>query len=95
MIIERLSREHRNVEALLSVLERELEIFDRGGRPDYEVIRGISAISKFIRRYTIIPRKIWSLPSSQFAIQPRLSRSVAWHLSTKRGLSVCVVSRRQ
>jgi len=41
MIIERLSREHRNVEALLSVLERELEIFDRGGRPDYEVIRGI------------------------------------------------------
>jgi hemerythrin-like domain-containing protein len=41
MIIERLSREHRNVEALLSVLERELEIFDRSGRPDYEVIRAI------------------------------------------------------
>src|SRR6476620_7583310 len=41
MIIERLSREHRNVEALLCVLERELEIFDRGGRSDYEVIRGI------------------------------------------------------
>ena len=41
MIIERLSREHRNVEVLLSVLERELEVFDRGGRPDYEVIRAI------------------------------------------------------
>jgi hemerythrin-like domain-containing protein len=41
MIIERLSQEHRNVEALLSVLERELEIFDRSGRPDYEVIRAI------------------------------------------------------
>jgi hemerythrin-like domain-containing protein len=41
MIIERLSREHRNVEMLLSVLERELEIFDRSGRPDYEVIRAI------------------------------------------------------
>lgn len=41
MIIERLSREHRNVETLLAVLERELEIFDRGGHPDYEVIRAI------------------------------------------------------
>ncbi|MBU6464241.1 MAG: hemerythrin domain-containing protein [Bradyrhizobium sp.] len=41
MIIERLSREHRNVEVLLSILERELEIFDRGARPDYEVIRAI------------------------------------------------------
>jgi hemerythrin-like domain-containing protein len=36
-----LSREHRNIERLLAVLERELEIFDRGGRPDYEVIRAI------------------------------------------------------
>jgi hemerythrin-like domain-containing protein len=41
MIIERLCREHRNIEMLLAVLERELEIFDRGGRPDYEVIRAI------------------------------------------------------
>ena len=41
MIIERLSREHRNIETLLAVLERELEIFDRGDRPDYEVIRAI------------------------------------------------------
>jgi len=41
MIIECLFREHRNIEMLLAVLERELEIFDRGGRPDYEVIRAI------------------------------------------------------
>src|SRR5262245_28486290 len=41
MIIERLSREHRNIEKLLRVLERELEVFDRGDRPDYEVIRAI------------------------------------------------------
>jgi hemerythrin-like domain-containing protein len=41
MIIERLSREHRNIERLLGVLERELEIFDSGDRPDYEVIRAI------------------------------------------------------
>ena len=41
MIIERLSQEHRNIKMLLAVLERELEIFDSGGRPDYEVIRAI------------------------------------------------------
>ena len=44
MIIERLSREHRNIEMLLAILERELEIFDREGHPghpDYEVIRAI------------------------------------------------------
>jgi hemerythrin-like domain-containing protein len=41
MIIERLSQEHRNIEKLLTVLERELEVFDRGARPDYEVIRAI------------------------------------------------------
>jgi len=41
VIIERLSREHRNIETLLAVLERELEIFDRGDRPDYEVIRAV------------------------------------------------------
>jgi hemerythrin-like domain-containing protein len=41
MIIERLSREHRNIETLLAILERELEFFDRGDCPDYEVIRAI------------------------------------------------------
>jgi hemerythrin-like domain-containing protein len=41
MIIERLSQEHRNIETLLAVLAHELEIFDRGDRPDYEVIRAI------------------------------------------------------
>lgn len=41
MIIERLSREHRNIEKLLTILERELEVFDRGDRPDYEVIGAI------------------------------------------------------
>jgi hemerythrin-like domain-containing protein len=41
MLIERLSCEHRNIEKLLAILERELEVFDRGDRPDYEVIRAI------------------------------------------------------
>jgi hypothetical protein len=35
MIIERLSREHRNIEKLLAILERELEVFDRGDRCVY------------------------------------------------------------
>lgn len=43
MIIELLSREHRNIERLLAVLEHELEVFDRADRPDYEVIRAIIA----------------------------------------------------
>ena len=43
MIIELLSREHRNIERLLAVLEHELDIFDRAERPDYEVIRAIIA----------------------------------------------------
>ncbi len=46
MIIERLSREHRNIEKLLAILERELEIFDRGDRPDYEVIHAIISYFK-------------------------------------------------
>ncbi len=43
MIIDILSREHRNIERLLSVLEHELDIFDHAGRPDYEVIASIIA----------------------------------------------------
>ena len=41
MVIDRLCQEHRNMEMLLVVLERELEIFDRGDRPDYEVVRAV------------------------------------------------------
>jgi hypothetical protein len=41
MIIERLSQEHRSIEKLLAILERQLEVFDRGDRPDYEVIRAV------------------------------------------------------
>jgi hypothetical protein len=52
MIIERLSREHRNIEKLLAILERELEVFDRGDRPDYEVIR---AIISYFEVYPEVP----------------------------------------
>src|SRR6202163_67381 len=41
MIIERLSQEHRNIEKLLAILERELQVFDRGDRHDYKVISAV------------------------------------------------------
>jgi hemerythrin-like domain-containing protein len=40
-IIDILLEEHRSIEKLLGVLEHELEIFDRGERPDYEVLQTI------------------------------------------------------
>lgn len=44
-IMEILHQEHRNIEKLLCVLERELNVFDRGDRPNYEVI--IAVINYF------------------------------------------------
>jgi hemerythrin-like domain-containing protein len=43
MIIDLLRQEHRNIEKLLLVLEQELSVFDRGERPDYEVIWAVIA----------------------------------------------------
>jgi hemerythrin-like domain-containing protein len=40
-IIEVLRQEHRNIEKMLWVLERELSVFDRGERPDYEVVLAV------------------------------------------------------
>ena len=40
-IIEVLRQEHRNMEKLLRVLERELSLLDRGDRPDYEVVLAV------------------------------------------------------
>jgi hemerythrin-like domain-containing protein len=49
MVIERLSLEHSNIEKLLAILERELEVFGRGDRPDYDVIR---AVIRYFEVYT-------------------------------------------
>ena len=45
-IIESLREEHRNIEQLLLILERELSVFSRGDRPDYEIINAV--ISYFL-----------------------------------------------
>ena len=47
-IIEILQQEHRNIEKLLLVIEQELDVFDRGERPDYEVF---GAIIEFFKNY--------------------------------------------
>jgi hemerythrin-like domain-containing protein len=47
-IIEILRQEHRNIEKLLRVMEQELSVFDRGERPDYEVL---GAVIEFFRQY--------------------------------------------
>ena len=41
IVVEVLRQEHRNIERLLRVLEQELGVFDRGNRPDYEVVLGV------------------------------------------------------
>jgi len=40
-MIEMLRQEHRNIEKLLRVLDRELSVFDRGGRPDYAIVLAV------------------------------------------------------
>ena len=55
-IIEMLLQEHRDIEKLLDVVEKELNVFDRGERPDYEVI---NAVIDFFQKYPEL------LPSSK------------------------------
>ena len=40
-VIEVLRNEHCNIESLLCVLERELSVFDRGDRPNYELVLAV------------------------------------------------------
>ena len=47
-IIEILRQEHRNIEKLLRVMEQELSVFDRGDRPDYDVV---GAVIEFFEKY--------------------------------------------
>ena len=47
-IIEILRQEHRNIEKLLHVMEQELSVFDRGERPDYEVL---GAVIEYFKDY--------------------------------------------
>lgn len=47
-IIELLHEEHRNIAKLLNVIERELNVFDRRERPDYEIFQ---AVIQYFKEY--------------------------------------------
>jgi hemerythrin-like domain-containing protein len=47
-MIEMLRLEHRNIEKLLHVMEQELNVFNQGERPDYEVF---GAVIEFFKKY--------------------------------------------
>jgi hemerythrin-like domain-containing protein len=47
-IIELLHEEHRNIAKLLGVIERELNVFDRRERPDYEIFQ---AVIQYFKEY--------------------------------------------
>jgi hemerythrin-like domain-containing protein len=47
-MIEMLRQEHRNIEKLLHVMEQELNVFNQGERPDYEVF---GAVIEFFKKY--------------------------------------------
>lgn len=42
-VVEVLKREHANLTRILDLLEREIDTFDRAGRPDYEIVEAILA----------------------------------------------------
>jgi hypothetical protein len=90
MIIERLSQEHRNIEKLLAILERELEVFDRGDRPDYEVIRAVISYFELYPEVYHHPQE--DVVFAKFATPLRLRRSVISLANTKEGPNVCAAS---
>ncbi|HEX9771458.1 MAG TPA: hemerythrin domain-containing protein [Kiloniellales bacterium] len=40
-IIEQIRDEHSNMTTLLNALERQVAVFDEGGKPDYEIVTGV------------------------------------------------------
>jgi hemerythrin-like domain-containing protein len=91
-VIEILRQEHRNIEKLLRVLERELNVFDRGERPDYEVVL---AVIDYFKDYPDIchhPKEDLKVSRSVTLAQRR--PSVISKPSTRRAQGVCAASRR-
>ena len=72
MIIDFLRQEHRNIEKLLLILERELSVFDRGERPDYQVIHAIIAYFLVYPDAYHHPQEDMVFEKLESAIPPRL-----------------------
>jgi len=95
MIIERLSEEHRNIETLLSVLERELEIFDRGDNPDYEVIRAIISYFELYPEPYHHPQEELVFAKLKLRDPTAAARVGDLTLEHQKGPSVCAASLRR
>ena len=67
-VVEVLRQEHRNIERLLRVLEQELRVFDRGNRPDYEVVLGVIDYFKDYPIHATIQKRTSSSRSSSRVI---------------------------
>jgi hemerythrin-like domain-containing protein len=94
MIIERLCQEHRNIETLLAVLERELEI-DRRHRPDYDVIRTI--ISYFQVYPDLYHHPLEDLVFAKLKIRDPAAAAKVGNLAHEhqKGPSVCAAPRKR
>src|SRR6202166_1319623 len=68
-LIEILREDHRNIETLLLVLERELNIFDRAEQPDYEVVQ---AIIDYFRDYPAATASVGDLEAEHLKGAKRL-----------------------
>lgn len=94
MIIDLLLREHRNIDLLLVALQRELEIFEKGIRPDYEVIRAIISYFEVYPELYHHPQEDLIFPSSRLAIRMQLQSSAISRLNTRKSSTVCTTSRK-
>ena len=93
-IIEMLLQEHRDIEKLLDVVEKELNVFDRGERPDYEVI---NAVIDFFQKYpdsAIIQRKTLFTRNLRRGPQSELLQSLTLGTNIDKVHYDCVALRR-
>jgi hemerythrin-like domain-containing protein len=94
-IIEVLRQEHRNIESLLCVLERELSVFDRGDRPDYEVVLAIIDYFKDYPDCCHHPKEDMIVEKLRSAILSQRRPLVILKRSIRRERSVCAESPRR
>jgi len=93
--IEVLRQEHRNIESLLRVLERELSVFDRGERPDYEVVLAVIDYFKGYPDSCHHPRE--DMIVEKLKVRDPVAAATIGDLEaeTRRERSVCVGSARR
>lgn len=93
MTIDLLLREHRNIDLLLAALQRELEIFEGGIGPDYEVIRAIISYFEVYPELYHHPQEDLIFRSSRLAIPMQLQSLAISRLNTRKWPTACTTSR--